>query len=75
MIMDVIMRLCGAERRCFPACIVRKPVLSVVDLVNSETSSQVRNHTVLAKLVPVIAGPGNQQSFAKLKCQWAKEQQ
>src|SRR5664280_1294598 len=37
-----IMRLCAAEHRCFPACIVRKPVLSVVaDLVNSETSSQV----------------------------------
>ncbi len=32
-----------AVHRCFPACIDRKPVLSVVaDLVNSETSSQAR---------------------------------
>ena len=28
---------------------------------------------VLAKRVPVIARLGNQQSFAKLKCQWAKK--
>ena len=37
------MRLCAVEHRCFSPCIVRKPVLSVVaDLVNSETSSQLR---------------------------------
>jgi hypothetical protein len=41
-IASFIMRSCAAEHRCFPACIVRMPVLSVVaDLVNSETSSQV----------------------------------
>jgi hypothetical protein len=38
----------AAEHRCSSACIVRKPVLSVVaDLVNSETSSHARTHPFL----------------------------
>ena len=47
------MQLCAAERLCFPARIVRQPVLSLVaDLANSETSSQVRTRRCWQNISP-----------------------
>ena len=61
------MRLFEAEHRCFPACILRKPVLSVVaGLVNSETSSQVRTRLLLPKTIVKFRGAGNRRNGLKI---------